>query len=229
MVRRPQQYLLHQSPDVAGPVQNSPTYGDTILWPTGAQLARRGPRLIIGLGIISIGISLMIRAELGLAPYDVLHQGISLHSPLTIGQAQVVVGLVVLLAWWPLHQRPGLGTITNALGVGFAIDGVLAVLVEPTSLLLRIVFLTVGVLMVGLGIGLYIGAKLGPGPRDGLMTGFADRGVRVWRVRLALEVFSLAVGWLLGGTVGLGTILFAMAIPVLADRSLRWFTVRHEN
>lgn len=200
-------------------------YSRVVLAPSGADLRRRLPRLIVGLGIIAVGIALMVRSELGLAPYEVLHQGISRVSVLTIGQAQVVLGLFVLAAWWPLRQRPGIGTVTNVLGVGFAVDGMLAVLAVPRAFWVRGAFLVAGVLLTGIGIGLYIGARLGPGPRDGLMTAFADRGLRVWQARLALEGTALVIGWLLGGTVGIGTVLFAVAIPYLSDLSLRWFTL----
>lgn len=193
----------------------------TVLWPTLAQLRARLPRLVLGLGVIGIGIALMVRSELGIAPYEVLNQGISVQTPLTIGQASILVGVVVLLAWWPLHQRPGIGTVVNVLTVGVMLDGWLLLIEPPDAPVLRLAFSLVGVTLIGVGIGLYIGAGLGPGPRDGVMTGLAERGLPVWLVRLVLELSALLVGWLLGGTVGVGTLLFAVAVPFLADISLR--------
>lgn len=197
----------------------------TVLWPTGRQLLVRLPRLVVGLTIISFGIALMARSGAGLSPYDVMHQGISRHSPLSLGQASIVTGLVVLLLWFPLRQIPGLGTAVNIVGVGLGVDKFLLLFTEPASVASRCVFTVTGVLLVGLGIGLYIGAGLGPGPRDGLMTGLANRGFTIWRVRFGLEASALLAGWLLGGTVGPGTLLYAAAVPFLAQASLRTLSV----
>lgn len=201
----------------------------TVLWPTGRQLRLRLPRLLVGLTAVSFGIALMARSGMGLAPYEVLHQGIALRTRLTLGQASVVLGLVVLLLWFPLRQVPGLGTVTNVIGVGLATDAFLGVVEEPDTLVARAACTVVGVLLIGIGIGLYIGAGLGPGPRDGLMTALADRGFPVWAVRLALEASALVGGWLLGGTVGIGTLLFAVAVPFLAHGSLRLLSVADED
>lgn len=197
----------------------------TVLWPTGRQWRARAPRLIFGLGIIAIGVAMMVRADLGLAPYEVLNQGISVRTPLTIGQASIGVGVLVLLAWFPLRQRPGFGTITNIIGVGLMMDAWLLVLPEPETLGVRIVWSLIGVVLMGVGIGLYIGAGLGPGPRDGVMTGLAEFGVPVWLVRLVLESSALLLGWWLGGTVGFGTIAFAIGVPFLAHYTLYRFAV----
>lgn len=197
----------------------------TVLWPTGRQLRVRLPRLLVGLIIIAFGIALMAKSGAGLSPYEVLHQGIARHTPLTLGRASIVTGLVVLLLWFPLRQSPGLGTAVNVIGVGIATDTFLALVPEPVGLAVRCGFTALGVLVIGVGIGLYIGAGLGPGPRDGLMTGLARRGFSVWRVRLALEVGALAAGWLLGGTVGPGTLLYTVAVPFLAHASLQILSV----
>jgi len=200
----------------------------TVLWPSRRQLRARLPRLVVGLTIISFGIALMARSGMGLSPYEVLHQGISRHSPLSLGQASIATGVLVLLLWFPLRQLPGIGTVINIVGVGIGMDAFLAVVDTPEGLLLRSLYTVTGVLVIGVGIGLYIGAGLGPGPRDGLMTGLAARGMRLWAVRLVLELSALVGGWLLDGTVGAGTVLFAVAVPFLAHVSLRWLSVADE-
>lgn len=193
----------------------------TILWPTSAQLRARAPRLVVGLSIIAIGVALMVQARLGLSPYGVLNQGLAERTRLTIGQASIVIGLLVLLAWFPLHQRPGIGTIANIIGGGLMLDAWLLVIPALDGLLLRVLWLAMGVVLVGVGIGLYLGAGLGAGPRDGVMTGLAGLGYPVWLVRLILELSSLVLGWQLGGTVGLGTVAFAIGVPFLAHETLR--------
>lgn len=201
----------------------------TVLWPTARQLRTRLPRLVLGLGVIAFGLALMVRSGAGLAPYEVLHQGIANRTPLTLGQASIVLGLVVLALWVPLRQMPGLGTVLNVIGVGLGIDGFLAVVGEADGTAQRVLYTLAGVVLIGVGIGLYIGAGLGPGPRDGLMTGLAARGMRVWAVRLTLESSALVVGWLLGGTVGPGTVLFAVAVPFLVHATLPLFAVTEET
>jgi uncharacterized membrane protein YczE len=183
--------------------------------PRWRELRRRLPRLLGGVLLLGVGIALMVDARLGLSPYDVLHQGIARRTGLSFGTVVIVLGLVILLAWIPLRQRFGIGTVINTLTVGLVIDAVLRLTPEPEELAWRWPMLLVGIVVVGLGIGLYIGAGLGPGPRDGLMTGLAARGHRLWLVRMVLELTALAFGWALGGDVGVGTVLFAFAIGPL--------------
>lgn len=200
-----------------------------MLWPSRAQFRIRGPRLAIGLIVIALGVALMVQARLGLAPYEVLNEGLAERSPLTIGQASIAIGLLVLLAWIPLRQRPGIGTVLNIIGGGVMLDAWLLVIPAPTALMPRLAMLVVGVLLIGIGIGLYLGAGLGAGPRDGVMTGLAALGFRVWAVRLILELSALVLGWTLGGTVGIGTVLFALAVPFLAHGSLRRWAIRDDG
>ena len=172
---------------------------------------------------MAMGVAFMVRARLGLGPWDVLHQGLSDHTGIPIGTVGVLLGLPVFLLWIPLHQRPGVGTVVNAATLGFIIDITLAVTDDPATLPWRWVWLIAGVLMIGIGASLYIGAGLGPGPRDGLMTGLAARGHSVRVVRTVIEVLVLSTGWLLGGTIGVGTVLFAFGIGPIMHLALPWF------
>lgn len=180
--------------------------------PPGHELRRRLLPLIGGLVLCGTGIALTVNAQLGLGPWDVLHQGISELVGLPIGTVGILVGAVVLLSWLWIRERPGLGTIANIVVIGVTIDLVLLWLPEPESMPVRIGFMVVGVFLFGPGSGLYIGAGLGPGPRDGLMTGIARRGPSVRVVRTGIELTALAIGVVLGGTVGVGTVLFALTI-----------------
>ena len=180
--------------------------------PSRPVLAERLPRLLLGLTLCGVGIALMVAADLGLGPWDVLHQGISEQVGVPIGTVGILVGVVVLLAWLPMRQRVGIGTVLNVLWIGMVIDLVLLVLETPDSSVLRWAYLLVGAFLFGPGSGFYIGAGLGPGPRDGLMTGIARRGHKVRNVRTGIELTVLALGWLLGGSVGIGTLLFAVTI-----------------
>jgi len=159
---------------------------------------------------------MIVASGLGLGPWDVFHQGISQRTGISLGWVVVGVGLLLLLLWIPLRQRPGLGTISNAIVVGLIIDLTLLFLTRPGSLAGRVGLLLGGVLVNGIATGLYIGAGLGPGPRDGLMTGLAARGHSIRLVRTTIELSVLAVGWWLGGTVGVGTLVYALAIGPLA-------------
>lgn len=185
--------------------------------PPVTELRPRLPRLLAGLVTCGVGLSLMVLARLGLGPWEVLHQGLSRRTGIPIGTVGILVGFVVLLGWLPLRQRLGVGTLSNVVLIGLTIDGVLAVAPEPTSLPARLFCLLAGILAVGIGSGLYIGAGLGAGPRDGLMTGVAARGYSLRLVRTLLELGALAAGWLLGGTVGIGTVLFACCIGPLVQ------------
>ena len=177
----------------------------------------RLPRLLVGLWLYGATMAFMVEAHLGLDPWDVLHEGLTHHVPLTFGQVVIAVGALVLLAWVPLRQKPGIGTVLNVLLVGVAADVTLAMLPTPDSWTVRIAFLLVGVVGNGFAGALYISAALGTGPRDGLWTGIVRRtGVSIRAVRTGLEVGVLVIGFLLGGTVGVGTVVYAVAIgPVV--------------
>jgi len=187
----------------------------------------RVPRLVAGLLLCGLGIAFMVAADLGLAPWSVLDQGISEHTGIPIGTVSIIVGALVLAAWIPLRERPGLGTVLNVLLIGTTIDLALLVLDTPASLAGRLGYLAIGVFLWGPGTGLYIGAGLGPGPRDGLMTGLAARGVGSIRlVRTGIELTALAVGMALGGSVGLGTLAFAFTIGPNVQLFLPRLTLR---
>lgn len=187
------------------------------------ELRRRFPRLVLGLIFLGIGIACTVRARLGVSPWDVLHQGISERLGVSFGVVVVMLGLVILVLWIPIRQRLGVGTIVNTLSVGFITNFVLAEIAPARTPGLQWGLLLGGVVSIALGIGLYIGAGLGPGPRDGLMTGIAAKGYPVWLVRTALEFLALIGGWALGGTVGVGTLVFAIGIGPLGHWFLRRF------
>ena len=176
--------------------------------------------------LYGVSMAMMIRSTLGLDPWDVFHAGIATHVPLTFGQVTIIVGALVLLLWVPLRQWPGLGTVANVVVIGLAADAGLALIGPPESLWARILLLGSGIVLNGVAGGLYIGSQLGPGPRDGLMTGFARRtGLSIRLVRTTIEVVVLVVGWLLGGPVGLGTVLYAVSIGPLVQFFLPRLTV----
>src|ERR687897_3940495 len=188
---------------------------DVVTVPTWRELRRRLPQLVVGIPVLGVGIALTLEARLGVSPYDVLHQGIAAKTALSVGTVVILVGIAILVLWIPLRQRPGLGTVLNTLTVGLVIDLAVHVIPEPDLLAVRIPLLVAGIVVTGLGMGLYIGAGLGPGPRDGLMTGLAAKGFPLWAVRTVLELAALAAGWILGGNVGSGTVAFAFSIGPL--------------
>ena len=192
----------------------------------GRQLGRRLPQLYVGLVIYGLAGALLVRSRLGLDPWDVFHQGLANHLGLAIGTMVIIVGALVLLAWIPLRQWPGVGTLSNMVLIGVAMNESLEVLPHVTAMAWRIAFVITGVLLSGIATGMYIGANLGPGPRDGLMTGLSRRTGRSIRlVRTCLEVSVLVVGWLLGGVVGVGTVLYAVSIGPLAQLFIPMFDV----
>jgi uncharacterized membrane protein YczE len=192
-----------------------------------ARLPRRLVQLLVGLALYGVSLAMLLRAGLGLAPWDVLHQGLAERLDATVGQMVIAVSFVVLLAWIPLRERPGFGTVANALLVGAFVDLTMLVLPDAGTGPVAVLMLVTGVLLNGLATALYIGAALGSGPRDGLMTGLVRRtGRSVRLVRTALEGSVLLLGWLLGGTVGIGTVAYALAIGPLAHALLPVFTVR---
>jgi uncharacterized membrane protein YczE len=194
--------------------------------PLSIQPYRRLSQLMIGLTLYGVSMGLMIESRLGLDPWDVFHQGVARRTGLRFGWVVIAVGAIVLLLWIPLRQRPGLGTISNVIVIGLAVDATLALLPTPSAMGWRAAFAVVGIVGNGVATGLYIGARLGPGPRDGLMTGLAARGHSIRLVRTGIELLVLAVGWLLGGTVGVATVLYAISIGPLAQVFIELFSVR---
>jgi uncharacterized membrane protein YczE len=189
-------------------------------------VTRRLVQLFAGLALYGVSLAFLLRAGLGLAPWDVLHQGLAELLGATVGQMVIAVSFVVLLLWIPLRERPGFGTIANALLVGAFVDLTLLVLDDAGAWPARVALLLGGILLNGLATALYIGASLGAGPRDGLMTGLVRRTGRSVRVvRTSLELTVLVVGWLLGGTVGVGTLLYAVSIGPIAHALLPLLTV----
>ncbi|HUH53676.1 MAG TPA: hypothetical protein VLZ31_06515 [Microbacteriaceae bacterium] len=189
-------------------------------------LAWRFLQLLAGLAAFGVGIGLMVRGALGVAPWDVLAQGVSAASGISFGLANVIISCFVLLLWIPLRQKPGIGTVLNALMIGPVAQGVLVLLPEQDSIVVRILLLLSGIIFIALGTGMYIGASFGPGPRDGLMTGLNSvTGLPIWIVRTGIELSVLIVGWILGGDVGVGTVLFALFIGPLAQPAMVWFNL----
>jgi uncharacterized membrane protein YczE len=182
----------------------------------------RGTALLVGLAGYGFSMAMMVRAELGLDPWDVFHQGLALHTGMTIGVASAVVGVAVLLAWIPLRNRPGIGTIANVIVIAITVDLGLLLMQTPASMPARIALMVGAVVLNAFSTVLYVGAGLGPGPRDGLMTGLVVRtGLSVRLVRTSIEATVLAIGWLLGGTVGVGTVLYAFGIGPLVQFFVR--------
>lgn len=191
------------------------------------RLGRRLPQLFGGLFLYGWSMAMMVRADLGLNPWDVLHQGLAAYLPLSFGTVTILVGAVVLLLWIPLRQWPGVGTLANVVVIGIAADLGLAVLPGPEGLVPQTLLLLGGVQLNGLAGAVYLGSELGPGPRDGLMTGLAARTGRSLRVvRTVLELTVLGIGFLLGGTVGVGTVLYALSIGPLVQLFLPRVAVR---
>jgi uncharacterized membrane protein YczE len=191
---------------------------------------RRFSQLFVGLVLYGTTMGLMVRATLGLDPWDVFHQGIASKVPLSYGTVITCVSVVVLLLWIPLRQRPGIGTVCNALIIGWTTDATLAVVPTAHLMWVRIAMLVVSVVGNALAGALYIGAGLGPGPRDGLMTGLAARGVGSIRVvRTCIEVSVLAIGWILGGTVGVGTVVYALTIGPMLHFLLPRMSISHRD
>ena len=181
------------------------------------RLGRRLVRCLLGLALFAIGISLQMNANLGAPPWDVFHQGVAKQTDITVGRVIVITGLMLLLLWIPLKQKLGVGTILNALEIGLVADIALAVIPEPKNLIVRVAMVLAGIVVVAIGTGLYIGSALGPGPRDGLMTGLAKRGIPIRVGRTTIESTVLVVGFALGGQIGIATFAFAFGIGPLVQ------------
>lgn len=216
-----QRPLHGRSTDRSTPVERGSAEGRA-----SASLWRASParlvRLLAGLCLFGAGEGLVVVSELGNSPWTVFAEGVSEQTPLSVGTATVATSFALLLLWIPLGVRPGLGTIANAVVIGLAIDWTLALLGTPDPLAGQVALLLGGIALVGVGSGFYLGAALGPGPRDGLMTGLHHRtGRPISLVRAAIEVTALALGWLLGGTVGFGTVAFALLVGPAVATALR--------
>ena len=190
------------------------------------RLPRRLTQLYLGLLLYGLSMALLVRSSLGVMPWDVLHQGLARQVGGSLGQVTIVVGVIVLLGWIPLRERPGLGTVSNVVVIGLAVDAALAVVSAPTAWPARLALVVLGVALNAAATAAYIGVRLGAGPRDGLMTGLVRRtGGSVRLVRTGIEVAVVTVGWLLGGTLGVATVLYALAIGPLVHLLLPVFTV----
>lgn len=190
------------------------------------RLGLRLPQLFLGLTLFGAAMGLFVRASVGLEPWGVFHQGVSGHTGWSMGAVTIVVAVLVLLLWIPLRQWPGLGTIANAVWLGIVLDATMAVVHEPSNLVARVALFAVGLVMNAVGGAMYIGSQLGPGPRDGLMTGLHHRtGLSIRLIRTSIEIVVLTSGWLLGGHVGLGTVVYALAVGPLVQFFLPWFIV----
>jgi uncharacterized membrane protein YczE len=190
------------------------------------RLTRRLVQLYAGLVLFGVSMALLVEGGLGVMPWDVLHQGLARWLHLSLGTVAMAVGALVLVAWIPLRQRPGLGTVSNVVVIGVVVDAVLAGLPQPSALAVRITYALAGIVLNALATAAYIGARLGPGPRDGLMTGIVARtGWTVRWVRTSLEVAVVITGWLLGGTLGAATVAYALLIGPLVHPLLPLLTV----
>jgi len=190
------------------------------------RLPRRLVQLAVGLFVYGVSLAMVLRGGLGVVPWDVLHVGLIRHVPTSFGTMLILVSLALLLLWVPLRQKPGLGTIANAVLVGLAADLTLALFPPTEQIGVRVLLMVLGVTLNALATAMYVGSQLGPGPRDGLMTGLArvsGRSIRL--VRTSIEVVVVAIGYALGGPVGLATVLYAVAIGPLTQLMLPWFTV----
>jgi uncharacterized membrane protein YczE len=198
-------------------------YSVIVRRPSAGELTRRLPQAIFGMLVLGVSTGLSVQAKLGVSPWDVFHQGIAKRTGLSFGVVLSLVGLFVMLLWIPLHQRFGIVSLINVAIIGPIAQLTIHFVATPSSVAGQVGLLALATLGIGVGAGLYIGAALGPGPRDGLMTALTKRGLPVWRVRLTLELSVLVVGWLLGGSVGVGTLVLAFACAPITHVALERF------
>jgi uncharacterized membrane protein YczE len=194
------------------------------------RLPRRITQLVLGLVLYGFSMALLVQSSWGVLPWDVLHQGLAQQLGWSLGSVTISVGCLLLLLWIPLRERPGLGTVSNVLIIGLVVDATLAVLPAPSDWWLRGGFAITGIVLNAVATAAYIGVHMGPGPRDGLMTGLVRRtGKSVRLLRTCIEVVVVALGWLLGGTVGVVTVLYALLIGLLVQPLLRMLSVEHRK
>ncbi len=197
--------------------------------PLGADPLRRLPQLFLGLALYGFSLSVMVRAALGVNPWSVLYEGLERHTSLSFGTISAVIGVLVLLFWIPLRQRPTFGTVANIVVLAYSSDVGLALIPQHLGFPARLGLLVGGLLLNGFSVAVYVGARFGPGPRDGLMTGASAATGRSLRlVRTLIEITVLAVGWLLGGSVGVGTVLYALAVGPITQFFLPWFAYQDQ-
>ncbi len=220
--RLPRRRQKHGSTPAAGTGSPPPALG---YLPLAERPFLRLPQLFLGLGLFGFSLSLMVRTSLGVNPWSVLYEGLHYHTSLSFGTISAVLGALVLLLWIPLRQKPTLGTVANIIVVGASSDLGLSVVPEGLGLAVRIGLVVICIVLNGLSVAIYVGARFGPGPRDGLMTGLADvtrRSIRF--VRTLIELAVLGIGWLLDGSVGIGTVLYALLVGPVTQFFLPWFT-----
>lgn len=201
------------------------TIADRLLLLSPSETVRRLPRVIVGLIFFGVGIALMVEGDLGLAPWDVFHKGVASQTGSSIGMVIIATSIVVVFGFLALGERLGLGTILNAVMIGLVVDASLPLLPTPSALPARLAFTIGGPILIAMASGLYIGGGLGPGPRDGLMTGLAKRGVQVWKARTGIEMTVLVIGLFLGGRVGIGTVWFTLGIGPMVQFFLPRFSL----
>lgn len=211
----------------APPMSRGPSLPPLTYVRLGERPLRRLPQLFIGLALYGFSLSVMVRASLGVNPWSVLYEGLEHHTPLSFGTISAVLGVLVLLLWIPLKQVPTLGTVANIVVLACSSDFGLLLIPQNLGLPARVGLLVGGILLNGLSVAVYVGARFGPGPRDGLMTGASTatgRSIRL--IRTLIEITVLAVGWLLGGTVGAGTVLYALTVGPITQFFMPWFAYR---
>ena len=191
-----------------------------------ALISRKLLQVFLGTTLIGTGVALNFSSQLGLGPWGVFHEGISLNTTLSFGSAIIATGVFVTLLWIPLKQRPGIATFVDIFWIGTVADLVIGLDLDPESLLLKWIFVFIGIICIGSGTAIYVGADLGSGPRDGAMVGLESKGFKIGMARNIIEVTALALGWLLGGTVGLSSVVIAVSIGPVVQIVIPYFDLR---
>ena len=191
-----------------------------------ALTSRKLLQVLLGTTLIGTGVALNFSSQLGLGPWGVFHEGISLNTTLSFGSAIIASGVFVTFLWIPLKQRPGIATFVDIFWIGTVADLVIGLDLDPESLLLKWIFVFIGIICIGSGTAIYVGADMGSGPRDGVMVGLESKGLKIGMARNIIEVTALALGWLLGGTVGLSSVVIAISIGPVVQIVIPYFDLR---